>query len=189
MAGINFNNLLYMDKLKTKIKKWYNVDKETYLKILDLAKERLEDALSESESITDKAIKIVIALVAFTGFFTGYLLTNHDLIIKHLTILAWSGAAILGNVSILVALILPKKVKNKGLPPIVALVDDFDAKEDKKFQMELLLYNSVSVIQENIDYMNRQNNARAKIYLWALMLFLILTAIIPFVVVFVISHP
>jgi hypothetical protein len=173
--------------LKKKIDKWYNVDQEVYLSVFDLAKERLEDILAESESITNKSIKITTGLLAFVGVFAGYFSANQNLITNFTPLLAWSGLPIFVNILTLVWLIFPKQTANKGLPPLIALVDDFDNPDDKENQMQLLYFNSIVVIQDNIDFMISKNELRAKFYSVSLILFLALIIYIPAITVYIIS--
>ncbi|WPU98602.1 hypothetical protein SNE26_21515 [Mucilaginibacter sp. cycad4] len=176
------------NKIKSKIGIWHHVNESTYILVFNLAKERFEDILGESESITNKAIKIETGLLAFIGFFVGYFFTNQNLIVNHVALISWSGIPVFLEVTLLAFLIFPKKVKNRGLPPEVSLVENIDSPEDKKNQRQLVYYNCIVALQENIDFMLVKNENRAKIYTIALSLFLLLVIYIPALTIFLISN-
>ena len=167
------------EKWMPPIKKWYNVKKGAYALIHKEAKERLEDVLSESESITNKSIKMITALAAFLGFFIG-LVVNNKWQIGYLSVFF---IIVLVDAIMLYILIAPKYVKWRGLSPKISIPNNFDADEDKEFQEEMIYYTSIVVLQDNIDFMLKRNNERASLYKWALLLFLVLfTAIATFII-------
>lgn len=161
--------------------KWHTVSIDAYKIVYDLAKERLDETLSESQSITDKSIKMISSLVVFSGFFFGYLLSNKELIAQNRCLLIFLGVIVISNMIFLVDLIWPKMVKSKGLPPNVSLVDDFDDEEDSPFQTQLVYYNSLKIIQSNIDYMDGKNSDRHLFYKVSLSLFLFIAGFMPYV--------
>jgi len=175
-------------EFKNKIGKWYNVDKEVYVIIFELAKQRLDDLLDETESVTSKSIKITTGLFAFVGVFAGYLSANEKYIVDNTSLLTWSCLPVFVNIVLLVWLILPKNTANKGLAPEVALVDNFDSPEDSKNQMQLLYYNCIVVLQDNIDETVKRNQSRSKIYVAALCLSLGLIVYIPAITIYVILN-
>lgn len=61
---------------KPNFKKRYNVEKSAYEIILKQAEAKHEDVLQESESITNKSIKITTSLVALFSFFIGSVLKS-----------------------------------------------------------------------------------------------------------------
>lgn len=146
---------------KPDFKKWYNVDKEVYKVAFEQGEKRLEDILSESESITNKAIKMIAAVVAMFAFFVSFLVKNQIPIGYNVVFM---GIFIINVVTIL-WLIFPKRIKNRGIEPKVFFAKDFDNEEDKAFQQQLLYYSGVVILQNNIDFMIARNEVRAKVYL------------------------
>jgi hypothetical protein len=171
---------------KSTISKWYNVDVEVYKIAFDLAKERFNDILAESESITDKTIKIISGLLVFTGFFASILFNKEDLIKDHRDLLVWSSTPIIVNLIMLCLLLFPKKIRNRGLPPLVSFVKGFDDEENHGFQQQLMYFNCLSIFQANTDFMIIQNESRAKIYKFSLMLSIAVLVYIPFFTVYII---
>lgn len=150
--------------------KWYKVNPEAYKLILDEAKERYEDIMSESESITNKSIKMVIALAAFIGFTLDFAIKNSfkEIIPVYILLLI-----IFLDVWLLYKLILPKQIRGRGVPPILSIDEDIDDDENKAHQVQLTYFRLVVTMQRNIYFMTKKNNKRAKIYKIALLLFLI----------------
>ncbi len=171
---------------ETIIHKWYDIEIEAYKVAFDLAKERFDDILAESESITDKTIKMISGILIFTGFFTSILFSKENLIRDHTDLLTWSAVPILIDIVVLCLLLFPKKANNRGLPPIVSFVKDFDNKENTGFHQQLMYYNCLSVLQANIDNMISLNEKRAKIYTISLYLSISILIYIPFLTVYVI---
>jgi hypothetical protein len=159
-------------KYRPPIDKWYNVKKDAYQLIYSQAKERLEDVLSESESITNKSIKMITALAAFLGFFIGFVKQNH-LEIGYQSVFF---LFVLIDAILLYILVAPKEIKNRGLSPDRSIPKDLDADEDKDFQIELVYYQTIIVLQDNIDFMIYKNTGRATLYKWSLLLFLLIFA-------------
>lgn len=150
--------------------KWYNVNKECYKFIFEQAEKRLEDILSESESITNKSIKMATAIVAMFAFFIGFIIQK-SIQIGYNSI--FIGLFII-NVSVIVYLIFPKDVKFRGLTPQILIPSKLDADEDKEFQIEMLYYSAIRLLQDNIDFMLDKNSFRAKVYLVSLIMCLFL---------------
>lgn len=146
--------------------KWYNVNKDSYVFIFEQAEKRLEDILSESESITNKSIKMVTAVVAMFAFYIGFLIQKNIPIAYNSIFI---GLFII-NVSAIVYLIFPKEVKCRGVAPKILIPSKLDSEDDKEFQVEMLYYSGITILQDNIDYMLDKNSFRAKIYLASLLL-------------------
>lgn len=159
---------------KPPINKWYNVGVEPYKLILSEAKERFEDVIAESESITEKSIKILTALVGLISFFVGYLIKN-DLFQTYIFILA---PFVFFDVLFLYQLITPKEIVFRGLPPEESFPKQLDNPEDSEKQIELVYYQCVVHYQNNTKKMVRLNNGRITYYKIALILFFIVLAII-----------
>ena len=65
------------NKWKPDFKKWYDVDKNAYKLVFEQAEKKMEDVLSESESITNKSIKMVAAVATMFAFFVGFLVQKN----------------------------------------------------------------------------------------------------------------
>ena len=64
----------------------------------------------------------------------------------------------------------------------VLIPKNLDDEDDRDFQEEMIYYTSIVILQDNIDSMIEKNGKRAKLYQWALILFLILfTAVASFI--------
>lgn len=160
-----------MEKWSPDFKKtWYKVNKEAYKIIVTEAKEKMEDTLSESESITNKSIKMITALVVMFGFYIGFFVQNHlkfDSSIPFLLPFFIIGCGI-------IYLIFPKKIRGRGFEPKELIPKELDAEEDKEYQEEILYYALIEKLQEDIDFMNNKNMHRARIYLFCMIGMLVL---------------
>ena len=158
---------------KPDFEKWYNVNKDAYKFIFEQAEKKLNDVLSESESITDKSIKMVTAVVAMFAFFVGFLIQKHiPLGYNSIFIVLF-----IINVSGIIYLIFPKEVKGRGLAPKILIPPKLDDREDKEFQSEMLYYRAITTIQDNIDFMRNKNYCRANVYLVCLIMALALFSV------------
>lgn len=100
--------------------------------------------------------------------------------------LTWSATPIIINLIMLCLLLFPKKIKNRGLPPMVSFVQGFDDKENEGFHQQLMYFNCLSVFQANTDFMIVQNESRAAIYKYSLILSIAVLIYIPFFTVYII---
>jgi hypothetical protein len=170
-----------------KINKWYNVSAEAYKIIYELATNRFEDVLSESESVTEKSIKMITAILVFVGFFTTLLINEHlNKIYSNISLLAWSGGFIFLVISLLVFLLFPKTIRNRGLSPKTSIIDGLDNEEDRDYQTQITYYNAISQIQNNIDFMVDANKTRHSLYTIALILSILILVYIPPLSVYII---
>ncbi|HVA99483.1 MAG TPA: hypothetical protein VNG53_11365 [Bacteroidia bacterium] len=157
-------------KWKPDFDKWYNVNKDAYKFLFEQADEKLEDVLSESESITNKSIKMVTAVIAMFAFFVGFLIQKHIPIgYNSIFIILF-----IVNVSGIIYLIFPKEVKGRGFVPSELLPKKLNSPEDKDYQEELLYYCAVVKLEEDIQLMRQKNSVRTKIYLTCIILALVL---------------
>lgn len=170
--------------LEDKIKNWHEVKLESYKIIIDLAKERFSEVVSESESITDKSFRILGIIGAYFTVL-GYYVSSNKQVLEFVNI----PIAVIVFVFMLISLtsifwffklILPKFVINKGLPPLVVMPDHVDSKDDFEHQEKMLQYNIVVSYQNNIVYMSSQNEKRAKVYTKALISFYLFVCGLPF---------
>jgi len=157
-------------KWKPDFDKWYNVNKEAYKFVFGQAEKKLEDVLSESESITNKSIKIVAAVVAMFAFFVGFLIQKNIPIGYNAIFII----LFIVNVAGVIFLIFPKEVKGRGFVPSELLPKKIDNSDDKDFQEEMLYYCAIVKLEEDIQLMRQKNSVRAKVYLACLILSLML---------------
>lgn len=158
---------------KPNFEKWYNVNKESYKLIYELAKERFEEVSSESESITDKAIKMLTAVVSLFGFFIGFALkqqSNYWFIYVLIPL-------VVADIYYLYHLLTPKESRLRGLPPSESIPKDLDNKEDQEFQTELVYYQIIVHYQNNISIMKKKNEDRIINYKIAIKLSLLILSI------------
>lgn len=163
----------YHLKWTRKIHRWENVSNEEYEFIYSLAKERFEDVLSENESITNKAIKIATAVIAFSGFYIGIAVQNHFFALHRAFIYSSIVISVI-NLILVGALLYPRNARNRGLSPDVSTLDDFDNDDDKNHLLQKLYYNSIGILQDNIDITIKANSERIILYKVVLFAFVIL---------------
>lgn len=157
-------------KWKPDFEKWYNVNKDAYKFIFSQAEKKLEDVLSESESITNKSIKLVTAVVAMFAFFVGFLIQkNIPIGYNSIFIILF-----IINVGGVLFLIFPKEVKGRGFVPSELLPERLDSPDDKEYQEEMLYYSAIVKLEDDIQSMRQKNSGRANIYLASLILALLL---------------
>ncbi len=158
------------NKWKPDFKKWYDVDKNAYKLVFEQAEKKMEDVLSESESITNKSIKMVAAVATMFAFFVGFLVQkNISIGYNSIFIIVF-----IANVTGILFLIFPKEVKGRGVSPKKLLPNNLDAEDDKNYQEQMIYYSGVDILQDNIDFMIEKNTSRAKWYLAWLIVALIL---------------
>lgn len=158
-------------KWKPDFEKWYNVDLKSYEFIFNQAEKKHEEVLSESESITNKSIKILSSLIALLSFFIGFLIKS-EIEMNYWIVLFILFSMI--NISLYVYLVFPKKIKGRGFSPKDLLPEKLDSEEDKGFQEHLLFYTAILKIQDNIDSVRQKNKDRASIYFMSILLSMIL---------------
>jgi len=174
---------------KNKINKWYNVDIAAYKVLYDLALLRFEDVISESESVTQKSIKMITGIVLFIGFFTTLLVNEHlSQLSNHISLIAWSGGFIFVVLCLLVFLLFPKLIRHRGLSPNTSIIDGLDNDEDLSNQLQLTYYNCISQIQANIDFMIHANKNRHIFYTIALIASILILAYIPSMAIYIILY-
>ncbi|GAA3962746.1 hypothetical protein [Mucilaginibacter dorajii] len=159
---------------KPNFDKWYKVKKESYQLVYELAKERFAEVSSESESITDKSIKMLTALVSLFGFFIGFIFKQHAnnwFICVLIPIVSW-------DIYCLYKLLTPKESRLRGLPPSESIPMNLDSEEDQDYQLELVYYQVIVHYQNNISIMKAKNEARIVNYKLAIKLFLLILALI-----------
>jgi len=157
-------------KWKPDFDKWYNVNKEAYKFTFEQAVIKLDDLLTESESITNKSIKWVTGIIAIFGFFVGFLIQKKLPIGYNSVFIIFFIIDVAG----LLFLIFPKEIKGRGFVPSELLPEKLDNPDDEKYQQELLYYFAIVKIEEDISVMRKKNSFRANIYLASIILGLLL---------------
>jgi hypothetical protein len=153
--------------------KWYKVDKGAYEFIFSQAEKKLEDVLSESQSITDKSIKMVTAVVAMFAFLIGFLIQKKVPIGYNIIFVVF----LIADVTGIIFLIFPKHVKGRGFVPNELIPTKLDSDEDKEVQEQMLYYHAIVNLQADIQLMRKKNSDRATLYLICLIVALILFAV------------
>jgi hypothetical protein len=169
---------------KPPVKHWHKVPIDTYKFIYDEAKVRLEEQLSESESITNKSIKMLTAAGALFGFFIGFLLKDTI----NWYYLTGYGLFYLIELFLLYKLIAPKDVRWRGLSPEKSFQENLDSSEDAGYQTQITYYTAIGIIQSNISFMAAKNKGRLDDYKNAMILLLALIIATVAFVVWVIAH-
>lgn len=148
--------------------KWSEISVEAYKIIYNEGKERLKDAINDSENITNKAIKLLSAILSLFGIAVGFII-QQNLKVGYNSIFLMP---LLVSVVILIFILFPKRVKEYGIQPNTLIPKNFDSEDDKEHQLELLYYTAINIIQERIDYMRRQNERRTKCFNPILIIFI-----------------
>ena len=165
------------NKLDDIISHWSTVEKETYEIALRLGQERFSERVAESESVTNKSIKMLVLNVSLFGWFVGLCFSN-NIEIGLLSLLS-----VFATLIILIGLIMPKSVRDKGISPAILLPDLFDKSHRGESQIKLVLFNALSIVQQNIDVMSNLNSQRASKYKCALILSMVNMVLLSYSVV------
>jgi hypothetical protein len=151
-----------------RLEKWYEVNEDSYKLIYEQAKIRFEEYASESESITNKSIKILTSIVALSAFFVGFA-TSHKFNCISFLIIGILIVLFCFALYHLFILIAPKNVSYRGVDPRIAGNKDVFDPENKDYQTRGMYYNLIGVISDNIDFMSIKNKGRANQYKLSLM--------------------
>jgi len=155
------------------IESYYKVEADAYKIIFDRAQERFEDVMTESESITEKSLKMLTWLGALAGFLVGVEVKKEigtPSIILSLVFFAIEAI-------LLLLLIIPKQIKNRGLPPSVGMPAKLDT-EEKEHQVQLVYFLHIVKLQDNVSFMIARNSRRVRLYRVAqIMIFVLGTAV------------
>lgn len=110
-------------------------------------------------------------LAALAGFYVGYLIKE-----KPTNPVFWLPAPFFaGEAILLLLLIASKKIKNRDLSPSVAIPNDLDT-EEPEYQIQVVHFQPIVILQDNISAMLRKNANRAQLYRWALIILIVLAA-------------
>lgn len=144
--------------------------------IYQLSIDRFEECASESESITEKSIKVLISVASLGAFWVGIGL-NHKINICLVIII---GFFYIVEVVMLFLLILPRNVYHRGLKPETAYPKDLH--EERKNEQEIVVYqNLINTISQKIEDFYTVMHRRKILYTVALvsaLVLLIVTALL-----------
>lgn len=144
---------------KPNVKDWEKIPLESYKLILSQTKEQFEECASESESITNKSIKLLGFLVLLGSGIIGYGLTlNKCFLLIFILFYAMDFYLIL-------KLVFPKNVIFRGTRPQIINWQDFDEKENTNAdKIALTYYQEIIRTGDSIDKMMNYNSIRHNRY-------------------------
>lgn len=170
------------------VKDWEKLPLETYKFLFSQAKDRFDEVISESVSITDKSINLTkVAIAALCGFVGYNFKVNPGL--EWIVLLSFF---FLIDLICLAVLMFPKGVVFKGSPPEEIFCDYLDNPsytEDEK--TTIVYYHELRRYQERIEKMNKKNSCRHIFYAVALITTILLTVLTAGVIISTIfsHHP
>ena len=153
------------------VKDWENVPLESYKFLFGQAKERFDEVLSESVSITEKSINLTKVTIATLLGFVGYNFKVNPgfgwIVILSLLFLI--------NLIFLGILMFPKGVIFKGSPTVEIFCEYLDnSNYTKDEKIIIVYYHELRRYQERIDKMIKKNSQRHIFYGSGLILTLVL---------------
>jgi len=167
-------------------KDWEKIPSDTYKFLFSQAKERYDEIISESESMTNKAVTLTTISFAALSAFVGY----NFKVRPELGWIILLGALYLLNIIVLAKLLFPKNVIMKGSPPNEIFNDYLDnpqyLPEDK---ITIVYYHELVRYQERMDMMTKKNKRRQAFYAVAIILTISVSVITTAVILRVIYHP
>ncbi|HYF04477.1 MAG TPA: hypothetical protein VEC36_13930 [Patescibacteria group bacterium] len=159
------------------VKDWENIPIETYTFIFSQVKDRYEEYMSESESITNKTFTLAAITVAGLSAFAGFKFGKAPNPIFFNVVMLVYGV----NILCIFNLIFPKSIIQRGSPPKSIFKDylddplyEGDEKTKLAYYMELRKY------QDRMDVMDERLTTRKYVYVFLLlttMASIVLTAI------------
>jgi len=165
------SEIKFWDKI---CKDWENIPLESYKFLFNQAKDRYDEIISESISITEKSINLTKLAVTILSGFVAY-----NFKVKPgpewIVILSFF---FLIDLLCLIVLMFPKGVIFKGSPPKELFKDHLDNttySDDEK--VIVIYYHELVRYQERIEKMNERNNQRQRFYGFALILTIALTCL------------
>lgn len=143
------------------VKDWEKMPIEAYKFLFSQAKDRYNEFMLESESISNKAITLATITVAVISGFASYKFignSNHGFLIVLIFLF-------LGDLFCLGLLLFPKNILLRGSPPneiFIDYLDDTELVDDEK--TKLIYYNELKRYQEKMNAMEKVNRYRHWIY-------------------------
>ncbi len=170
------------------VKDWEELPLESYKFLFSQAKDRFDEVLSESVSITEKSITLTKVAVAAMSGFVGYnFKANPGL--EWIVVLSF---VFLIDLICLVVLMFPKGVVFKGSPPQEIFCDYLDNPSyTENEKTTIVYYHELRRYQERIDIMTKKNSQRQLFYGVALVVTILSTVLTAGVIVSTIfsHHP
>jgi hypothetical protein len=168
------------------VKDWETIPISAYEFLFNQAKDRYDEVMSESESITNKSINLLTVVIGGMTGFVGYNFTSNpnEAFIVLLTLLFISDFIALG------VLLFPKKISQRGSPPnevFIDYLDNHDLIDDEK--TKLVYYHELIRYQSRLELMNKKNSSRQNAYGIALILTLLATVFTGGIILSTIYHP
>jgi Mg2+ and Co2+ transporter CorA len=156
------------------VKDWESVPLETYKFLFSQAKDKYDEIISESISITEKSINLTkVIVVSMTGF-VGYNFKTHPGL-EWIIVLSF---LFLIDFILLVILMFPKSVIFKGSSPDEIFCEYLDnpsySQDEKTF---IVYYHEIRRYQERINVMIMRNNQRQYFYGTSLILTILCTVL------------
>ena len=176
-------------KVKAKLGVWYKVSAEAYLAAVTIAKEKYDDVVSESESMTTKSISMITALLVFIASFAGYFVSHVELLQKSgsIILMGFGGLFVCSTFIFLTMVIAPRSIYGKGVSPENIIPSRIDEKTNEKVQSQMIYLNYLVSLQCGIDYNQPLVESRAVKYTTGLYLFMITMLYIPIIAVYFIA--
>lgn len=153
------------------IENWDSIGIDSYRFILEQAKVRFDEGLIESETLTERGMKITFATMTFAAGLLGisFKAKADDFIVVALTI----GYAV--TFVLLYLLLYSKKLVLRGSPPIEIFNKSLEKPDySENDRLSLLYYNEICRYQDRIDKNKTVNAYRQKYYLLCLALTIVL---------------
>lgn len=156
------------------VKDWEKIPLESYKFLFNQAKDRFDELLSESVSITEKSIGLTKVIVASMLGFVGYnFKANPGLGWIFLLVILF-----VIDLIILVILMFPKGVVFRGSPPQEIFCEYLDNPGyDEKEKTTIVYYHELRRYQERIELMTKKNTQRQRFYGIALVFTVLLTVL------------
>lgn len=159
-----------MEKWKNIVQEWQDISLENYKFIFERCEKRFDEILSESESIANKSIKLLSAVVLSIGFFTTVKFDNLCLCLITFLFILYSV-----DIFLLVKLLFPKNIICKGSPPKEIFHRGIEVAPDnspltKEEKLVVVYYSELLRIQQGIDKNTIQNHNRHLLYMASILL-------------------
>jgi hypothetical protein len=168
-----------------KIKDWEKIGIDAYKFIYQQSEKRFEEIMTESEAITDRALKLFILMVGLLSLFIGFSLkagnTNWIILLSVFYVL---------DTILLVWLMRVKNLFLRGSAPIEIFIDNLDREDyTESDQASILYYNEICRYQDKIDKNKEKNTDRQMVYLLTICLSALLAITTVSIVIFKVYHP
>jgi hypothetical protein len=158
---------------------WDKIPTETYKLILEEAKIRYDELLSQSENITGKVIQTILINSAIITWFANYISTKN---LSYKTLILTAFAIFVTFVFFwLVNILFPRKITLKGSSPKEIFGNELDLSGDIKGdnydednKIKVYYYHQVKRYNNRIEKLRPIYSSRAEKYRWGLIFSLLL---------------